>query len=175
MIIDKKIKKEIKRSYFFYKGIFENINSDYFINKIEEGINGEDNLSYKTNLNGRMTDWQFFTRDLEFEKLLWQLLDVVDRDIKPNAYVLREAWGFKNSLGDYTYRHDHIHDNIFLSGVIYLNKHSQVLEFDEINQKIEPEKGGFAFFSSFLYHGCKRNLIDKPKYGLSFNLNYVRR
>jgi hypothetical protein len=39
VIIDKKIKKEIKRSYFFYKGIFENINSDYFINKIEEGIN----------------------------------------------------------------------------------------------------------------------------------------
>ena len=172
MIITRKIKKEIKRPYFFYEGTFDKIDSNYFIKKIEEGIIGENNLSYKTNLNGQMTDWQFFNQDLEFEKLIWQLLDVVDKDIKPKAYRLREAWGFKNSLGDYTYRHDHIRDNIFLSGVIYLNKHSQVLEFDEINQNIKPEKGKFAIFSSLLYHGCKRNLINKPKYGISFNLHY---
>lgn len=172
MIINKKIKKEIKRPYFFYQGMFENINSNYFIDKIEEGINQNNNLSYKTNIKGHMTDWYFFNQDVEFGKLLWQLLDVIDKDIKPKKYKLRESWGLKNSLGDYTYRHDHIENNTFLSAVIYLNKHDQLLEFDQINQNIKPEKGRFAFFSSFLYHGCKRNLIDKPKYGISFNLIY---
>ena len=173
MIITKKIQKEIKRPYFFYEGMFDNINSNYFINKIEEGITGKNNLSYKTNLNGQMTDWQFFNKDLEFEKLIWQLFDVIDKDFKPKKYYLRDAWGLKTTMGDYTTQHDHTRDNIFISGVIYLNEHNQILEFPEIDQQIKPEVGKFAIFSSFLYHGCNRNLIDTTKYGLSFNISYV--
>jgi hypothetical protein len=52
VIITRKIKKEIKRPYFFYEGTFDKIDSNYFIKKIEEGIIGENNLSYKTNLKG---------------------------------------------------------------------------------------------------------------------------
>ena len=102
MIINKKIQKEIKRPYFFYEGKFDNINSNYFINKIEQAITREDNQSYKTNLHGYMTDWEFFVKDLEFEKLIWQLFDVIDKDFKPKKYYLRDAWGLKTTMGDCT-------------------------------------------------------------------------
>ncbi len=173
MIISKKIQKEIKRPYFFYEGKFENIDSNYFINKIEEAIIRKDNQSYKTNLQGCMTDWEFFVNDLKFKKLIWQLFDVIDRDFKPKKYYLRDAWGLKTSMGDYTTQHDHTRDNIFISGVIYLNEHNQILEFPEINQQVKPGIGKFAIFSSFLHHGCNRNLINTIKYGLSFNISYI--
>ena len=77
-----------------------------------------------------------------------------------------------NGLSHYTKFHNH--QGCYFSGVIYLNKHSQVLEFPEINEELKPEKGSFAIFSSFLKHGCsKRNLEEKAKYGISFNCNHV--
>ena len=170
MIFDKIIRSEIKQPYFFYKGKFNNINSKYFINKIDEGCNAINNNSFKTNIIGEMTNYKYFNNDIEFLKLVWQIFDVVDQDINSKEYRLEEAWGLKNSLSHYT--KDHTHHGCYFSGVIYLNKHSQKLKFPEINQEIEPDIGSFAFFSSFLKHSCQRNLTNKTKYGLSFNCNY---
>ena len=170
MIFDKIIRSEIKQSYFFYKGKFNNINSKYFINKIDEGCNAINNNSFKTNIVGEMTNYEYFNNDIEFLKLVWQIFDVVDEDINPKEYKLHEAWGLKNSLSHYTKNHNH--RGCYFSGVIYLNKHSQKLKFPEINEEIEPDIGSFVFFSSFLKHSCQRNLTNKTKYGLSFNCNY---
>ena len=170
MIFDKIIRSEIKQPYFFYKCKFNNINSKYFINKIDEGCNAINNNSFKTNIVGEMTNYKYFNNDIEFLKLVWQIFDVVDEDINPKEYKLHEAWGLKNSLSHYTKNHNH--RGCYFSGVIYLNKHSQKLKFPEINEEIEPDIGSFVFFSSFLKHGCQRNLTNKTKYGLSFNCNY---
>ena len=51
----------------------------------------------------------------------------------------------------------------------YLNDHPQKLYFPEIKQEILPTKGKFVMFSSFLNHHTKRNIVDKEKYGISFN------
>lgn len=170
MIIENKIISKIKQPFFFYKGRFNKINIKYFIDKIEEGCKADNNNSFKSNIIGEMTNYKYFNNDLEFLKLLWPIFDVVDKDIKKETYSLRDSWGLKNSLSHYT--KSHTHKGCYLSGVIYLNKHSQILEFPEINKTIEPDVGSFVIFSSFLEHYCKRNLSNKVKYGISFNCDY---
>jgi hypothetical protein len=172
MIFNKKIKNKITRDYFFYSGNFNNINSKYFIDKINKGIKEKTNLNRQTNLKSEMTSWNFFNNDLEFYNLLWPIFDFIDEELNPfeNRYYLFESWGFKSSLGDYTIKHDHDSNNTFVSGVIYLNEHSQLLEFPQIKQTIKPDKGNFGIFSQFLEHKCKRNLHKKEKYGISFNI-----
>ncbi len=170
MIFNKKINEKIEVPYFFYEGKFEKIDSNYFIEKINEGIKLYDNQSHKTNISGFMTAWNFFDKDIELDKLLWPILDVVDSDIQKQRYFVRESWGFKLGMGNYTSQHNHTKDNIFASGVIYLNEHEQLLEFKDIGKKIKPEVGTVALFSSFLNHGCIRNTCEKEKYGISFNL-----
>tara|TARA_R110002049_G_scaffold172648_1_gene339438 strand:- start:252 stop:779 length:528 start_codon:yes stop_codon:yes gene_type:complete len=167
MNFDKKIIGEIKQPYFFYKGKFDKIDSKYFIKKIDEGCALKNNNSFQTNVIGEMTSWNYFNNDVEFLKFIWQIFDEVDKDVDRFKYVLRDAWGIKNGLSHYTKQHGH-HGNYF-SGILYINKHPQVLEFPEINEELKPEPGSFAFFSSFLRHGCKRNQTDSMKYGISFN------
>jgi hypothetical protein len=41
---------------------------------------------------------------------------------------------------------------------------------DDINIRLRPEAGSFAIFSSNLKHRTERNLEDKFKYALAFNL-----
>ena len=113
MVFDKIIRSEIKQPYFFYKGKFNNINSKYFINKIDEGCNAINNNSFKTNIVGEMTNYEYFNNDIEFLKLVWQIFDVVDEDINPKEYKLHEAWGLKNSLS-------HTQKIIIIVAVIFL-------------------------------------------------------
>ena len=170
MIIQDKILSTIEQPFFFYKGKFNKINTKYFIDKIEEGCKADDNNSFKSNIIGGMTNYKFFIIDIEFLKLIWQIFDIVDKDVKKEIYSLSNAWGLRNGLSHFTKHHNHI--GCFFSGVIYLNKHPQILEFPEINKTVEPDVGSFAVFSSFLNHYCKRNLDNQVKYGMSFNCNY---
>ena len=170
MIINKKIISKIEQPYFFYKGKFNKINVKYFMNEIDKGCSADNNNSYKSNIKGEMTNFNYFNSNLEFLKVIWQIFDIIDTDIKKERYNLKESWGLKNSLSHYT--QNHTHKGCYFSGVIYLNKHSQKLKFPEINEELEPDIGSFAIFSSFLEHYCKRNLTDKVKYALSFNCNY---
>jgi hypothetical protein len=171
MIINKQINSKIEQPYFFYKGKFKNINSKYLIESIEKGCIAEDNRNFQTNIVGFMTSFTYFNQDKEFLKLLWQIFDVVDKDMPKTTYKLIESWGLVNGLSHYTKFHNH--RGCYFSGVIYLNKHAQVLEFPEIKEEVKPEEGSFAIFSSFLKHGCsKRSQEEKPKYGISFNCNY---
>ena len=58
MEIKKAIRSKIERDYFFVVGDID-LDAKYFINKIEEGIK-DSPLNYKTNIQGKMTDWNFF-------------------------------------------------------------------------------------------------------------------
>ena len=50
MKVDKLIKAEMNREYFFVKGNIP-IDTKYFIEKINQGVNESDNNSYKTNVS----------------------------------------------------------------------------------------------------------------------------
>ena len=70
MDIQKEIKSKIERDYFFIEANLV-LDIKYFINKINEGINSENNLNYKTNVKGKQTSWEFFNKDPQFLKTLF--------------------------------------------------------------------------------------------------------
>ena len=78
MIIQDKILSTIEQPFFFYKGKFNKINTKYFIDKIEEGIEDRDNLSFKTNVMGEMTSYTWFNRDKNFLDIVQKGLDYID-------------------------------------------------------------------------------------------------
>ena len=70
-------------------------------------------------------------------------------------------------MGEHTKRHHH--EPYYLSGVLYLNNHSQKLYFPDLQQEVTPQMGRFVVFSSFLEHYTKRNIQHEEKYAISFN------
>jgi hypothetical protein len=170
MEIQKNFQKKIELDYFFIEGTLP-IDSNYFINCIDRGVTEEGNMNGKTNIKSKMTSFRYFNNDLNFLNLCNSFIDVIDDNIKMDAYELRDAWGFRCDNGSRTLFHSH--NNYAWSGVVYLNEHPQTLDFPDIKQKVKPVAGKFALFSSFLKHGCKRHSEDYPKYGLSFNWDNI--
>ena len=168
MFIEKHIEKKVLHDYFFISGIVD-IDSTYFIEKINQGVSNEDNFNYKTLIKDKMTSWEFFNKDQNFLNILTRFIDTVDKNINMGNYSLKSSWGFSVGYGGQTDFHKHIPS--VWSGVIYLNDHDQILDFPEIEQKIKPTKGKFVLFSSFLRHGCIRHRSENPKYGISFNMD----
>ena len=68
MKIEKVIKSRIERNYFFIKGQLDDIDVDYFIKRIEEGIKSKDNLNFQTNVYAKSTPFTFFCTDELFLK-----------------------------------------------------------------------------------------------------------
>tara|TARA_B100001939_G_C16611612_1_gene475355 strand:- start:45 stop:578 length:534 start_codon:yes stop_codon:yes gene_type:complete len=165
--IEKAIKSKVKRDYFFTQGCLD-IDYKYFIKEIDKGVNYNNNASYKTHVRGSMTSPNYFLKNIEFIKTIQPLLDYIDDTFKnAPAYNLNSAWGYKEGFAEYTREHNH--GDCWLSGVIYLNKHTQKLIFPEIKQEVTPEVGKFILFSPYLLHKTKRNITEKIKYGLAFN------
>lgn len=170
MIIDKEIRKPIEQEAVFVAGKLHVENPTYFINKINQGIDLENNLNYKTNVISKVTDWKFFLNDKEFMKLFVQINDYVSPYFK-RKYLLDEAWGNRHDGFDMSRYHDHV--PALWSGVIYFSTSPQKLLFPELKQEITPDIGKFAVFSSFIKHGTKTVFLDKPKYGISFNAGSI--
>jgi len=168
MKVDKKIYSQVYQDYLFLTGKV-NIDSKYFISKIEEGLK-ESSLHFQTNVIGYMTPFNYFNKDEQFLKILYALFDEIETFPKVDAFEFRQGWGIKESFGHYTKPHEHKSSN--LSGLIYLNDHTQSLKFPQIDQEVKSEKGRFIIFSAFLTHSSSRNLSNKSKYALVFNLDH---
>ena len=166
MKIEKEIVAKIPRDYLFVSGILD-VDAKYFKSRIEEGVKAS-SINYQTNVYGKHTEWEFFNKDKEFNVLLFQMIDHLETlTIDLQRFYLKNAWGIIEGIGEYTQRHHH--EPNYISGVIYFNNHPQKLYFPDIKQEITPQTGRFAIFSSFLNHHTKRNIVDKDKYGISFN------
>jgi len=170
MKITKHKESKINQKYFFVKGHLD-LNNEYFIKKIEEGVKLPDNKNFQTNVQGEMTDWKYFNNDPEFVKIACEVIEYCEsHNLLDKLVKLQDSWGYKEVFSNYTKRHNHTPS--VLSGVIYLSKVNQPLIFDQINETIDPEPGDFAIFSSFLYHKTKTRILDNTiKYGISFNFH----
>ena len=169
MKIKKIIKDKVKLDYLFIEG-FLDIDSKYFIKEIDKAIQEQDNNNFKTNVQGFMTSWDYFNNNKKFLKSIYPLFDYLDSldNIKP--YELRSSWGLKEDFSHFTQPHDHLPN--YLSAIIYLNNHQQMLIFPELQKTFKPKKNSFILFSSFLNHRTDRNLLDKNKYAISININH---
>lgn len=168
MYISKELNKRIERDYFFIQGKI-NIDCNYFIKKIKQGVEEKENMSYRTNVKGKMTSFNYFNNNLNLIKELKKFIIYIDKNYSLPAYNLIDSWGFINSPGEKT--DFHTHSGSLFSGVIYLNNCKQPLLFKEIDQKVIPKRGAFCLFSSWLSHGCEVNNTNNSKFGISFNMN----
>lgn len=113
MKIEQLIKSKIERNYFFITGKAQ-INTKYFIDEIEKGIRDENNKSFQTNLVSEMTDWKYFLSNKKFIDVALKFNDLVEQEdlTEGKRWTLQEAWGFKQSTGNYTQSHDHFPANL---------------------------------------------------------------
>ena len=170
MIIEKEILSRLPRDYVF---IVQNFNLDtaYFKKRIAEGVKTS-SINYKTNVKGKHTEWKFFNNDQKFLAIMMQTIDHLESlPIPLEGFILEDSWGIIENFGEQTKKHSH--EPNYLSGVIYLNDHSQKLYFPDINQTITPKPGRLVIFSSFLKHYTDRNSEHKEKYAISFNFGYA--
>jgi hypothetical protein len=169
MIINTFIRSKILREYIFIQGKFD-LNTQYFIDRINEGLKQEDNKTFQTNVQGGMTSYVFFLQDKKFLQTILPSLDYIDNNFDPDPYHLGEAWGVKNTFTNYT--QNHAHGNSYISGSIFLSNSEQGLFFEQINKTIPAVAGNFVLFSSFLKHRTTKriNKFDDEKYSLAFNL-----
>jgi hypothetical protein len=167
VIIHKYIERKISTDYFFIEGKLS-IDSDYFIKSINKAIKKDGNENYKTHVKGQMTSWQHFVENKKFNEVLGKLIKEVDENLNLPRYRLVDAWGYCLKKDEKTNFHNHTPS--LWSAALYLNKHSQKLDFPQINQSVKPEKGKFVLFSSILNHGCEESKSNSVKYGISFNM-----
>ena len=166
MKVEKYVKAKTEIDYFFVKGNLD-IDAEHYIKKIEEAPKVQHNSNIA--IVGLMTDWKYFLSDKNFFKeIMIPIFDLLEEENFNNKYLLCDAWGFKHNFSEYTKEHDHFPG--FMSGAIMLNEHPQSLIFPKLNEELDSKPGNFCVFSSFIKHKSKRNFTDKPRYGLSFNL-----
>jgi|TARA_R100000479_G_scaffold83819_1_gene40594 hypothetical protein len=168
--MQKEIKTFIEQPVFLF---VEKIKIDikYFKHRIDEGIAHESNKNYQSNVQSKMTAWNFFCDDEVFIKQVFRpARNIIETRTREGKFKLHNAWGIKQSNDEKTISHDHRPS--LASGVVYLDDCDQELRFDQIDQIIKPQKGLLVLFSGILNHYTNRNKSN-DKYALSFNLFYV--
>jgi len=170
MILQKEIQTFIETPAFLFTTKLD-LDFNYFIKRIEQGLKHEDNQNYNTNVDSLMTPWNYFVDDKAFHnQICIPTMDIIQKRIKKTAsFKIQNAWGIIQDINERTKEHNH--DRCYISGVVYLNDCKQKLYFDEIDQEIVPEKGLLVIFSGSLQHYTNRNIYNK-KYAMSFN--YVK-
>jgi hypothetical protein len=167
--VHKEIYTKVLKEVFYCEGQLD-INVNYFIDKINQGIINSSN-NYKTHVKGLMTSWDYFLKDEEFQKVFLNLMNTIEYHTLTKNFIapwtLKDCWGIREGKGCYTDKHSH-HSAIF-SGIIYLNDINHDLIINDLNINLTPKKGKFAIFSGNLEHFTKRNLNDIDKYAIVFN------
>jgi hypothetical protein len=160
------VKSKIEQDYLFVESIIET-DVEYLKKKIDMLVSNSNNPI--GSIRGLSTDWKAFCDDEIFLRSLFPLFDYLENKIKAKPFMLTEAWGLKEGLGGFTAAHDHF--PAYLSGVLYLSDHEQLLNFPEIDRQVQPAAGKLVLFSGFLKHYCDRITENKFKYAISFNFS----
>jgi len=136
------------------------------INNLKEIIknNISKHTSYKTNVQGKMTDWKFFIKNNVFkpiEEVLYK-------------YKIYQAWGNVLTKGEHVLEHDHIgeedHNTIYnISGVLYLTDIKPGTYFKEFNKTIDPEIGKIIIFDNKYRHSVDKCDTNEERITLAFN------
>jgi len=166
MSIRKIIEKKVPIYVWLYECQLNNIDINYFINKIDNNLC--DKASYATNVKGGMTDWKLFNKDPKFHEIILES----QRVLKVGQKVqIIDSWGIKVENGGHTSIHNH--EPSWGSGIFYLTDSNTPLYFPDLDIEIETKKGTFLIWSGILNHGTER-LKDETKYAIAFNLSQVK-
>tara|TARA_R110000787_G_C13349552_1_gene438989 strand:+ start:307 stop:783 length:477 start_codon:yes stop_codon:yes gene_type:complete len=137
-----------------------------YINVLKEEIinNIDKNISYNTNVKGKMTNWKYFTHHSKnFDKIRQVLYE----------YHIYEAWGNILNKGDFVKEHDHLgknkNMNVSASGVLYLTDVGLGTYFKEFDVEVKSEVGKIIIFDPSYRHSVKEYDKEEDRVTLAFN------
>jgi len=160
-----------KKEYFFMEGEID-LDSKSLIEKIQTGIKDPSNKNDITNVNGGMTDWQYFMNDPEIGEIIVNILNEIEQQVALPKYKIHEVWGIEIGFAGSTKQHNH--SPCVFSAIIYLNDVEQILYFPQIKKEVKTTRGKFVIFSGDLDHYTHRNLTHTKKYAIVFNSKIIK-
>lgn len=125
-------------------------------------------LNYKTNVKGKMTDWEFFKNVPEFNQLLLSIGEIFCA-FPFKQLTLVNAWGNIIEKGDEVVIHNHRYNHI--SGILYLTENGPGTYFPQFNKTVVEKIGKFVFFSSEADHSVAKSNIKQKRYTIACNFN----
>ena len=117
------------------------------------------NMSYKTNVQASMTEWEVETKGV---KLLgeWITEDILGGCYPQNKMVMCNVWFAKYAKEEYTRSHSHLPAVFSFVYFIQSPSGSSPLVFTYSKKEIEPKEGLLVLFPSVLYHHVPPNKCD---------------
>ncbi len=116
-------------------------------------------LSYKTNVNGKMSPWRTKTtnvdvvikwvRDTLYEKYSWLAQN--------HKFIDIESWFAVYNKGDFTARHDHYMSEFSWVYFVKSPRGSSPLVFSTSGKRIKAEEGRVVIFPGCLKHEVPKN------------------
>ena len=171
---------EIKRWYIEGDVTKILIENEELLQRLEKKIksNTDQTLSYKTNVKGKMTHWDYFKRDEDFKELvslyykicgrygLWQ-----EKQDNNNIYhfTVLNAWGNILIKNDKVIRHHHLGTDY--SSVLYFDNKAPLCTDAG---KIETTRGLIITIPTYLFHWVEKIDKDVERYTLAWNWTFTK-
>lgn len=140
-----------------------------FIMSIKSNLKTE--MKNYTNVQGGMTDWNYFVDKPDFVNFVSFLINK-HQTSHPDLFqhflekrTIENAWGNEIKKGDSVHHHTH---NVF-HGILYLTKGCDLI-LPELNLKITPEPGDYYIFPPEILHGFDPSEENNSRYSLIFNI-----
>ena len=188
MQLDLKFKTRIVQNnnqghYAIY--IFENILEDDYLKEILNKtleLTEKDSMNYITNVKANMTTYTKMLEDplyIKFQQIVLSFLHTclclrIDH-VQIPVYNFVDFWGMKFEKGQNTIRHTHFGDSAW-SGIFCINSDDQAgkVVFPDMDFQDMMKSNSLYLFPSIMPHYTLAHLSDKPRVGLSFNLQVLR-
>jgi len=124
-----------------------------------------------TNVNGGMTDWNYFLNKKCFNDFFNYVInknqlshpEIFKHFFEKN--FVQNAWGNEIKKGDSLNFHTHP----CFHGILYLTKGCDLI-LPELNLKITPEPGNYYIFPPLISHGFDKYEEQDNRYSLIFNI-----
>tara|TARA_R110000822_G_scaffold50425_1_gene131606 strand:- start:3116 stop:3661 length:546 start_codon:yes stop_codon:yes gene_type:complete len=162
------------------KILFIDFNDEKILSSLEKKIekNLISSMTKRTNVKGKMTSWNCFTHDKDFEKItefinpyLFKFLATIKNNI--NKVELLDAWGNRLNKNDYIQKHNHIVGGWSgISGNMYFSNKQPGTYFVDFKGAIQPKRGRIVLFDSKEMHLVDVVKDNDPRYTLAFNMKY---
>jgi hypothetical protein len=128
--------------------------------------NNVSNLSYKTNVKGKMTAWSLFCDNKVFINIIKNCSEILGF-FENKGLACNSAWGNILKGEDEVIMHNH--PEAIVSGIIYLTENGPGTYFPQFNKTIEEKIGKIVFFSPEAMHSVTKSKLNEKRYTLAFN------
>ena len=137
---------------------------------IEIKNNIDPDVSYVSNVKGRMTSWHHFKDHPLIIKYLHYVINTQQRSNHETfkhfyeKYVVSQAWGNELRKGEYVKPHSHS----CLHGILYLTEGAPLIVPD-LTLKIHPRAGDYIILPPELPHYVSEHTSDASRFSIIFN------